>query len=192
MCKIVYLTSKRFDRSSNKFVNLLKGELESKGIQVVFDYSYDFFNQFRKHKTYGISIAIDFFNDSGHGRGVTLNKNCSNFSRGFAYNLSSTIDSYVNPNIKWRDIKFVKSNDKQWYKFFNEVSSETKVIFYLCTKNNVLEYNEYLCSLDKIVKAFSDEIVRCLRSDYNLTQYQKQVALSRKKLTYDRNGVGKK
>ena len=63
MCKIVYLTSKRWDRPSYKFKKALAEELEKRNIEVVVDSSYDIFNLFRRHKTYGIAIGFDFYQD---------------------------------------------------------------------------------------------------------------------------------
>lgn len=190
MCKIVHLTSKRFDIAAKHFKSLLKEELEQKGVVVVLDNSYDIFNAFKKHNTYGISIAIDFYKDDGDGKGIIINKHCSNISKAFSYNLSNILDETL-PTIKWRGISFVKSDDKIWYNFFNKVSSETKVILKLCTKTNKQNYFDYNSSVDKIVELFSEEIVRCLRSDYNYITYQKRVELSRKKKNLIKYGVVK-
>jgi len=174
MCKIVYLTAKRFDRPSNEFKRALAEELRNRKIEVVEDYSFDLFNKFRKHKTYGISIAFDFFRDGLTGCGLTLNKNCSYIGRDFAYNLSNSLD-LLTPQLPWRDFKFVTSDDKEWFKFFNKISSDTKAIFYLCTYNNQNDFNQFKVVFNKIVRAFADEIVRCLRSDYNVEDYRKRV-----------------
>ncbi len=190
MCKIVHLTSERFDIGANRFKHLLKEELKQRGIEVVLDYSYDIFNVFKKHNTYGISIAIDFYKDNSEGKGIIINKQCSEISKAFSYNLSNILDETL-PTIKWRGISFVKSDDKIWYNFFNRVSSETKVILKLCTKTKKQEYFDYNSSVDKIVELFSEEIVRCLRSDYNYITYQKMVELSRKKKNLVKYGVVK-
>lgn len=63
MCKIVYLTSKRFDKPANEFKKTLAKELRKRNVEVVVDSSYDIFNFFRKHKTYGIALAFDFYRD---------------------------------------------------------------------------------------------------------------------------------
>lgn len=179
MCKIVYLTFRRFDIPSSVFVDALATELRKRKIEVVTKTSNDFFNNFfRKHKTYGIALAFDFYRDNKKGCGLTLNKNCSRISKDFAYNLSNDLDT-LTPNINWRDFKFVDSDDKNWFKFFNKVSSITKGIFYLCTINNKDDLEAYLTSFDSIVKTFSDEIIRCLRSDYNTEEYRKRVRLSK-------------
>lgn len=181
MCKIVYLTSKRFDKPANEFKQALADELRSRNVEVVVDNSFDFFNYFRKHKTYGIALAFDFYRDGGQGCGLTLNKNCSYIGRDFAYNLSNDLD-VLTPNILWRDFKFVTSEDREWYRFFNKVSSSTKAIFYLCTYNNPRDWETYSVAFEKIIKLFADEIVRCLRSDYNAEDYRKRVKLAKLKL----------
>ena len=107
MCKVVYLTSKRFDKPSKIFKEALADELRSRKVEVVIDYAYDLFNRFRRHKTYGIALAFDFYRDNKQGCGLTLNKNCSFIGRDFAYNLSNNLD-VLTPTIRWRDFKFVK------------------------------------------------------------------------------------
>lgn len=67
MCKIVYLTSKRFDKPANEFKKALAKELRKRNVEVVVDSSYDMFNFFRKHKTYGIALAFDFYRDGKQG-----------------------------------------------------------------------------------------------------------------------------
>ena len=181
MCKIVYLTSKRFDGSAKKFKDALADELIRRNVQVVTDYSYDTLNCFRKHKTYGIALAFDFYKDGKSGCGLTLNKNCTYISRDFAYNLSNDFD-LLTPNIHWRDFQFVDSYDKQWYKFFNKISASTKAIFYLCTRNNIVDYDNYSVMFSEIIKLFADEIVRCLRSNYNTEDYRKRVKLAKLKI----------
>lgn len=181
MCKIVYLTCDRFNKEARKFCNNLASELEKRSIEVVKGYSYDIFNFWRKHKIYGISLAFDFYKDNKSGAGLTLNKNCSYIARDFAYNLCNDIDKLV-PNIAWRDFKFVSSDDNEWYKMFNKVSSTTKAIFYLCTQNNEVEWDLFTSFRDNIIKVFVDEIVRCLRSNYDSENYRKRVAAAQLKL----------
>lgn len=181
MCKIVYLTSKRFDRASNEFKNLLAAELRRRNVDVVTDYAYDIFNHFRKHKTYGIALAFDFYRDGRTGCGLTLNKNCSYISRDFAYNLSNVYDAKT-PSLHWRDFRFVDSYDKEWFKFFNKVSASTKAIFYLCTANNPFDWNNYSIAVETIVPLFADEIIRCLRSNYDTDDYRKRVKLAKLKV----------
>jgi hypothetical protein len=181
MCKIVYLTSRRFDDPANKFKNALAKELRKRKIEVVTDSAYDFLNYFRKHKTYGIALAFDFYRDSKEGCGLTLNKNCSSIGRDFAYNLSNDLD-VLTPNIRWRDLNFVRSETPEWYKFFNKISSQTKAIFYLCTYNNSSDWNNYSIAFEKIIDLFAAEIVRCLRSDYNAEDYRKRVNKVRLKI----------
>lgn len=178
MCKIIYLTSKRFDYTSRHFCNLLQQELRKRNLEVVYKPRNDVFNIFRTHKIYGIALGIDFYNDGGSGSGLTLNKRCSNIGRQFAYSLSNGLDD-VYPDIIWRDITFVDSLDKEWYKFFNKISATTKAIFHLCTKNNEYEYETFITKEDKCVKVFADEIIRCIRSDYNTERYMEKVKFSR-------------
>lgn len=178
MCKIVYLTTKRFNSAPNHFKNALAKELRSRGVNVITDYSYDLLNMFRKHKTYGIALAFDFYKDNKEGCGLTLNKNSSYISRDFAYNLSNQLDR-LTPDIHWRDFNFVESENEEWYKFFNKVSSSTKAIFYLCTINNKKDFENYSIGFNRIIKSFSDEIIRCLRSNYDAENYRKRVKIAR-------------
>lgn len=180
MCQIVYLTSRCFDSPSREFKNALARELRRRKIEVITDTTCWFKRLFRKHKTYGIAIAVDFFMDGKTGCGLTLNRRCSYISRDFAYNISNTVD-ILTPRIKWRDFRFVDSDNPTWRNFFDKVSSETKAIFYLCTYNNDLDYDCFSSAFDKIVKAFADEIVRCLRSNYDYNDYQKRVRLAKLK-----------
>ena len=178
MCKIVYLTSTCFDRASRQFRNALANELRSRKVEVVEQSTCRLKQYFMKHNTYGIAIAIDFFHDSKDGCGLTLNKRCSFISRDFAYNLSNALD-LLTPSIRWRDFKFVDSDDYEWYRFFNKVSASTKSILYLCTKNNDSDWENYQLAFDKLVKSFADEIVRCLRSNYDYVKYQQSSKLAK-------------
>lgn len=180
MCQIVYLTSRCFDKPSMEFKNALAVELRRRKVEVVTDTTCRIKRLFRKHKTYGIAIAIDFFHDGGSGCGLTLNRRCSYLSRDFAYNISNEVDILL-PQLKWRDFRFVDSDDKNWQMFFDKVSSTTKAIFYLCTYNNELDYDSFSSAFDNIVKAFADETIRCLRSNYDYKNYQKRVKLARLK-----------
>ena len=72
-------------------------------------------------------------------------------------------------------MNFVNSEDKAWYRAFNKISSTTKAIFYLCTKNNPVEWDLYSVSRENMIKVFADEIIRCLRSNYNSENYRKRV-----------------
>lgn len=177
MYQTVYLTSRFFDTPSREFKEALAEELRNRKVQVITDTTYTFKRIFRKHRTYGIAIAIDFFRDGKHGCSLTLNRRCSCISRDFAYNVSNSYD-VLTPRIKWRDFRFVESDDVEWKMYFDKISSETKAIFYLCTYNNDVEYDCFSAVFDKVVKSFADEIVRCLRSvDY--IEYQKRVRLSK-------------
>ena len=178
MCKVVYLTSRCFDRESRQFRDSLADELRARKIEVVEKSTCRIKQFFMEHKTYGIAIAIDFFKDKGNGCGLTLNKRCSFISRDFAYNLSDSLD-LLTPSIRWRDFKFVDSDDPEWFRFFNKVSASTKAILYLCTKNNESDWESYQLAFDKLVKSFSDEIVRCLRSNYDYVKYQQSSKLAK-------------
>lgn len=181
MCKTVYLTSRSFDTPSQEFKIALAEELRSRKVEVVTDTTCTLKRIFRKHKTYGIAIAIDFFRDKKDGCGLTLSQQCSYISRDFAYNISNLIDN-ITPRIRWRDFRFVDDETYEWRKFFYKVSSETKAIFYLCTYNNSVDYDIYSAAMGRIVKAFADEIVRCLRSNYDYKDYQKRVRIAKLKL----------
>lgn len=180
MCKIVYLTSKRFDNTASVFKEALAKELHKRKINVVIGSAFDLFNIFRKHKTYGIAIGVDFYDDFSEGRGLVLNKHCSVISRDFAYNVSNNLDK-ISPSIPWKHFDMVDSYDNTWYRFFNKVSSRIKVVFYLCTKNNETDINVYEVTFEKIVENFADEIVRCLRSDFNTETYRKKVLIAKQK-----------
>lgn len=181
MCKIVYLTTRCFDKASRNFRDALADELRNRKIEVVTDSSCVLKRYFSRHHTYGIALAIDFFNDNSDGCGLTLNRRCSVISRDFAYNLSSALD-LLTPSIRWRDFRFVDSDDNEWYKFFNKVSASTKAILYLCTKNNESDWETYQMAFDRLVKLFADEIVRCLRSNYDYIKYKQSTDLMKLKL----------
>lgn len=181
MCKVVYLTSRSFDFPSREFKNALAEELKKRKVEVVMDSTCVVKRLFRKHRTFGIAIAIDFFRDGFDGCGLTLNRQCSFLSRDFAYNISNKMDE-ITPRIRWRDFRFVDSESKEWSKFFYKISSETKAIFYLCTYNNCVDYDIFSTAFPRLVNAFADEIVRCLRSNYDYKDYQKRVRLAKLKL----------
>ena len=181
MCKIVYLTTRRFDRASKLFRDALANELRNRGVEVVTENAFDIFNRFRQHRTYGIAMAFDFYRDGKQGSGLTLNKNCSYIGRDFAYNLSNDYDR-LTPMIRWRDLEFVDSDNKRWFRFFNKVSASTKAIFYLCTINNEYDWNNYNVVFPDVVKLFADEIIRCLRSNYNVDNYRQRVKSAKLKI----------
>lgn len=174
MCNIVYLTVNRGDSAARKFSAALASALRARQIEVVEEYSYDLLNFWKQHHTYGIAIAFDFYRDSQRGSGLTLNKNCSTIGRDFAYELCNAIDRAM-PDVVWRDFQFVKSDDRIWYRFFNQVSSNVKSIFHLCNKNIESDWETYNVHIPELVKIFTDEIVRCLRSRYNPEEYRKRV-----------------
>ena len=174
MCNIVYLTVNRGDSAARKFSAALASALRARQIEVVEEYSYDLLNFWKQHRTYGIAIAFDFYRDAQRGSGLTLNKNCSTIGRDFAYELCNAIDRII-PEIIWRDFQFVKSDDPTWFRFFNKVSSTTKAIFHIC--NNTIEEDRdiYNTHFNTLIEVFTDEIVRCLRSNYNPDDYRKRV-----------------
>lgn len=174
MCKIVYLTVNRCDRSARRFADSLASALRQRRIEVVEDYSFDWLNFWKKHKTYGIAIAFDFYTDDKRGSGLTLNKSCSSISRDFAYELCNDIDRTM-PTIIWRDFEFVKSDEPRWFRFFNKVSANTKAIFHLCNKRIEQDYEIYNIHFEQLISVFTDEIIRCLRSSYNPREYRKRV-----------------
>ena len=177
MCKIVYLTSNRFCRPAREFRFLLAQELKRRNVEVVEDNSCNFFN---KRKIYGIAIAFDFYKDKNIGCGLTLNKNCSRIARDFAYNLSNDIDKLTS-EIFWRDFNFVDSNNRVWKKYFNKISSVTKSVFYICTMNNSTDWDIYCNCRDEIVNVFADEIIRCLRSNYDIRNYRNRIKIANNK-----------
>lgn len=174
MCKVVYLTTKSFDAPARLFRDCLETELKKRGVEVVC-YSTNWFKRlFSRHKTYGIAIAIDFFRDGKDGCGLILNERCGHLSRDFAYNISNTLD-LLTPHIRWRNFRFVSSYHREWYRFFHNVSSNTKAIFYLCTYNNPADVNSYNMAFHKIITSFADDIVRCLHSNYDYHKYIEKV-----------------
>lgn len=181
MYKTVYFTHSRFNREARDFCAALARELRGRNVVVETGSAYDLFNCLRRHKTYGLALAFNFYDDGGNGAGLTLNKNCSSITRDFAYNLCDGIDAIV-PEIVWRKFDFVDSYDAAWYAAFNKVSAAVKVIFYLCTKNNPVEWDIYTSARERIVKLFADEIVRCLRSNYSSENYRKRVTAAQLKL----------
>ena len=181
MCKTVYITTRSFDIPAREFKTALADELRNRKVEVVTDTTCALKRLFRKHKTYGMAIAIDFFRDGKDGCGLTLNKQCSYISRDFAYNISNLMDT-LTPRIRWRDFRFVDGEVFEWRKFFYKISSETKAIFYLCTYNNDVDYDIYSAAMENIVKAFADEIIRCLRSNYDYRDYQRRVKIAKLKL----------
>lgn len=177
MCKTVFLTTKNFDYASVYFCNLLSQELRKRNIDVVYK-PRGLFGLFRRQRVYGIALAIDFYNDGKSGSGLTLNKRCSSIGRQFAYSLSNGIDM-VYPNIIWRDLSFVDSSDKEWKRYFSKVNTTTKAIFHLCTKNNEFEYETFVTLEEKCVRVFTDEIVRCIRSNYDTEKYMEKVKFAK-------------
>lgn len=181
MCKIVYLTSERFDKHANVFKRALAKELTKRKVEVRLRYSWGIFNIFRRKKRYGIALAFDFYKDGKQGRGITLNDNCTYIGREFAYNLSSNLDISA-PDIKWRDFKFIDSNSKEWKKYFYNISATTRAILYLSSVNNEHDWLNYSITFEKTVRLFADEIVRCLRSEYNVDKYRKSVMAAKSRV----------
>lgn len=179
MCKVVYLTSRRFSSEGRKLVNALAAELRRRKIEVVTGAACDFWNRFRKHRTYGMALAFDFFNDAGNdGCSITLNRQCPILTRDFAYNISNSYD-LMTPQIRWRSFRFVDSYDRVWYRFFNGVSAEVKVVLYPATLTSEADMDAYHAALERVVKVFADEIVRCLRSNYDYQSYNKAARVAR-------------
>lgn len=174
MCKVVYLTNRRFCRQASEFRKALAEELRKRKIEVVEDNAIDLFNLFRRHKIYGIALAFDFYEDGESGCGLMLNKNCSLICRDFSYNLSSAVDSLM-PMVQWREFDIVSSDNKLWSRFFKGVSSTTKAVFYLCNRKISSDMDYFYTVRDEIIKKFAEEIVRCLRSDYDIDAYRKRV-----------------
>lgn len=174
MCNVVYLTVHRGDRAARTFSAALASALRARRIEVVEEYSFDFFNFWKRHCTYGIALAFDFYSDGQRGSGLTLNRNCSPIGRDFAYELCNAIDRAM-PTVIWRDFQFVKSDDRQWFRYFNRVSSNIKSIFHLCNKRIEQDWDVYNVHFEQLVQVFTDEIVRCLRSRYDPEEYRKRV-----------------
>lgn len=178
MCKVVYLTSKRFNTEARRFVRELADELRRHRVEVVTGSAYDVWNYFRPHRTFGIAVAVDFFRDHADGCSLTLNRVCPVLTRDFAYNLSNNYD-LLTPQIRWRSFTFVDSYDRQWYRFFNRVSAEVKLIIYPATLTNEGDMDAYQNAKVDIIKVFADEILRCLRSNYNYSAYAKAAKAAR-------------
>ena len=178
MCKVVYLTSKRFNAEARRFIQALAAELRRRRIEVVVGNAYDVWNYFRPHRTYGIAMAVDFFADQKDGCSLTLNRVCPALTRDFAYNLSNHYD-ILTPQIRWRSFLFVDSYDRQWYRFFNRVSAEVKLIIYPATLSCEGDMDAYLSARDGIIRVFADEIVRCLRSNYDYNAYARAAKAAR-------------
>lgn len=181
MCKIVYLTRRAFNRPAKRFINALAYELRKKNVEVVTSNTNLLRVVGKRHRMYGIAIAIDFFNDGASGGGLTLNRRSSKMSRLFASYISNDVDRVMS-SVFWRNFTFVDSDDKYWYRYFNNVSSEIKVVFHLCTINNVDDANSFYNSFDDLVKSFASEIIRCLRSNYKVSTYIKSAKIAKRKL----------
>lgn len=185
MCDVVYLTVHRGDKPARQFCRSLALSLRQRKIKVVEEYSYDIFNFWKRHRTFGIALAFDFYRDDKRGSGLTLNKNCSAIGRDFAYELCNAIDR-ISPEIIWRDFQFVDSDNSEWYRFFNKVSSNTKSIFHLCNCTIEADWDVYSTHFERLISVFTDEIVRCLRSKYDPDDYRKRVRVVKLKLSKER------
>lgn len=179
--KKVFLTSRRWDKPSLIFRKALEQELISRGVNVYSDAAFDVFNFYRRHHTYDISIAIDFHRDDGNGCSLTLNRNSTPMSRDFAFAVSDNLD-LVLPSLQWRSFDFVDSMDVTWYKFFNKVSSDVKVLFYLCTYTNPVDWELYSVAFKDVVNIFADEIVRCLQSNRSNKVYNEAIKLAKERV----------
>lgn len=172
MCRSVYLTCRRFDRLSREFIKDLSKALKELGIEVHTGRARDVFSVFRFHKTYDISIGIDFHRDEGSGGSLCLNSLCSPIGREFAYNLSKALDIAL-PKIRWREFGYVKSSDKTWSKFFWRVSSQAKCLFYICTASRPVELEEYRLAKSEIISLFAEQISFLIKSDMCRCEYNK-------------------
>ena len=117
------------------------------------------------------------------GFGVLLNENCSLINKLFNYNLSKNLDIKF-PEIRWEVFDFVNINNKYWKLFFNKVNSKINIIFSLGNKNEIEIFELYS---DDFVKIFVDEILRCIRSDFNLIKYERQTKIAENKIKKIRN-----
>lgn len=183
MCKSVCLIHRRFDRESREFCEAVRNELQRRNVPVTIDRAFDVFNFFKRHRTYGVAIGIDFYRDQYSGSGLTLNRVCSRLGREVVCNLSNAIDS-VMPEVAWRRFDIVDSYHREWWRFYNHVSARVKAIFYLCTKTNAIDLDVYRTHRDEVVVLFADEIIRCLRSDFDYNNYIQRVRMNNNK----RNG----
>lgn len=178
MCRSVYLTCRRFDGLSRQFLKDLAKSLRELDIDVHIGRARDIFNIFRFHKTYDISIGIDFHRDKGSGGSLCLNSLCSSIGRDFAYNLSEALDKAM-PKTKWREFGYVKSNDKTWSKFFWRISSQAKCLFYICTASSDIEFEEYNTAKAEIISLFAEQISLLVRSDMCRCEYNRMAKSKR-------------
>ena len=83
------------------------------------------------------------------------------------------------PTIRWRGFNFVSSYDRNWFKFFNGVSADSKLIFYLCTLTNRNEVECFDNEHKNIEQAFASEIVRYIRNASDAERYVRQSQIAR-------------
>lgn len=174
----ILLIRRSFDFRSKRFIKELIDMLKSYNIQVATQTTNFISCHFRKHHTYNLAIGIDFFRDFNDGAAVTVNSRASKLSLQFAYSLSSALDDFT-PTIRWRGFSFVSSYDRNWFKFFNGVSADSKLIFYLCTLTNRNEVECFENERKNIEQAFASEIVRYIRNASDVERYVRQSQIAR-------------
>lgn len=174
----ILLIRRSFDFRSKRFIRELTQMLSEYDVTVLSQTTNFISCHFRHHRTYDLAIGIDFFRDFNDGAAVTINSRASKMSLQFAYSLSSALDDFT-PLIRWRGFNFVSSYDRQWYKFFNGVSADSKLIFYLCTLTNRNEAECFENEHQNIERAFASEIVRYLRNANDAERYVKQSQIAR-------------
>lgn len=174
--KEVFLTYSVFDFNSKFFVKELKKELIRKNISVYVKSSSLFKSFFGKNKTYDICIAF-VVDKKRKGSSILMNQESTLFNKIFGYNLSINLD---NPslNIRWETLQFVSSNIFKWKYFFRKSRGKVSLIFIFGDKQI---FDNYLRYEKNTIKLFSDEIVRCLRSNFDLMNYQRRVKIAKNK-----------
>lgn len=181
MQKTVYLTYPLFDLRVSNLVHEIANELKKKGIKVIVTNSFKIKRAFNERQT--VDIAIAFLRNKKMGFGVLLNENCSLINKIFNYNLSKNLNIKF-PEIHWKTFDFVNKNNKYWKLFFSKVNSKINMIFFW---GNEEEIEICELNLNDFIKVFVDEIVRCLRSDFDLLKYERQTKIAENKIKKIRN-----
>ncbi len=179
--KEVYLTYSAFDLRVSNLVHEITNELKKKNIRVIVTNSFRIKRIFNKRQT--ADIAIAFLRNKKMGFGVLLNENCSLINKLFNYNLSKNLNINF-PEIHWELFDFINIKNKYWKLFFSKVNSRINIIFSLGNKNEIEIFELYS---DDFVKIFVDEILRCIRSDFNLIKYERQTKIAENKIKKIRN-----
>ncbi len=175
MQKTVYLTYPLFDLRVSNLVHKMANELKKKNIKVIVKKSFIVKRIFSKRQT--VDIAIAFLRDKKIGFGILTNENCSLINKIFNYNLPKNLNIKF-PEIHWKTFDFVNKNNKYWKLFFSKVNSKINMIFFWGNEEEIEIYELYS---DDFVKIFVDEIVRCLRSDFDLLKYERQTKIAENK-----------